>query len=272
MRAFKKKVVGNEITQQKAKATKSYLENKYAELKKDLNNSTEQVVEVDPRKPYKVKRNKKNKKTKDERSKSVYYEMLKEKTSEADFSEIRVIGRGAFGEVKLVRDKRDGQVLAMKKLIKSEMVKKSQINHVRAERDILANAPDNPWVVGLEYSFQDNNYLFLCMEFLHGGDMMTWLMKKEIFTEDETRFYIAELILATHSIHQLGYVHRDLKPDNILLDSEGHIKLTDFGLCTQTKRIDDNKINYEAADRLKQFKRMAKPSKKTKICHLQAKP
>eukprot|EP00358_Blepharisma_japonicum_P007356 CAMPEP_0202943858 /NCGR_PEP_ID=MMETSP1395-20130829/4450_1 /ASSEMBLY_ACC=CAM_ASM_000871 /TAXON_ID=5961 /ORGANISM="Blepharisma japonicum, Strain Stock R1072" /LENGTH=186 /DNA_ID=CAMNT_0049641873 /DNA_START=274 /DNA_END=834 /DNA_ORIENTATION=- len=119
----------------------------------------------------------------------------------------------------------------MKKMKKSEMKFKNQVKHIKAERDILARA-NNDWIVNLKYSFQDENYLYLCMEYLPGGDLMTLLMKKDILPEDEARFYIAEIILAVDSAHQLNYIHRDLKPDNVLLDSTGHIKLSDFGLCT----------------------------------------
>ena len=70
------------------------------------------------------------------------------------------------------------------------------------------------------------------MEYLPGGDLMNMLIKKDIFNTEEARFYIAETILAVEYVHSLGYVHRDIKPDNILLDKDGHIKLTDFGLCT----------------------------------------
>jgi serine/threonine kinase 38 len=86
-------------------------------------------------------------------------------------------------------------------------------------------------IVELKQSFQDANYLYLVMEFLQGGDLMTLLMRKDVLSEDESRFYIAETILAIESVHKHNYIHRDLKPDNILLDRDGHIKLTDFGLC-----------------------------------------
>jgi len=104
------------------------------------------------------------------------------------------------------------------------------VDHVKAERDVLALA-DNPWVVKLQYSFQDSTNLYLVMEYLQGGDLMTHLMKHDILTEEVTRFYVAEVALAIWFVHQLNYVHRDLKPDNILLDRTGHVKLSDFGLC-----------------------------------------
>eukprot|EP00457_Paulinella_chromatophora_P004146 gb/GEZN01004156.1/.p1 GENE.gb/GEZN01004156.1/~~gb/GEZN01004156.1/.p1 ORF type:complete len:475 (+),score=93.89 gb/GEZN01004156.1/:165-1589(+) len=147
-----------------------------------------------------------------------------------EFIKHKTIGRGAFGEVQVVEKKDDHEIFAMKILKKSEMVKKNQVAHIRAERDVLALA-DNPWVVKLQYSFQDDHNLYLVMEFLQGGDMMTVLMDRDILSEDTTRFYIAEIALAILSVHRLNYVHRDLKPDNILLDKNGHIKLSDFGLC-----------------------------------------
>lgn len=101
---------------------------------------------------------------------------------------------------------------------------------MKAERDVLVKAK-NPWVVELKFSFQDERHLYLIMEFLQGGDLMTLLMRKDILTEDESRFYIGETVAAIETIHNLNYIHRDLKPDNILLDKDGHVKLTDFGLC-----------------------------------------
>ena len=118
----------------------------------------------------------------------------------------------------------------MKKMKKAEMLYKNQVSHVKAERDVLIKAK-NPWVVELKCSFQDEKHLYLIMEFLPGGDLMTLLMRKDILSEEESRFYIGETILAIEIIHNLNYIHRDLKPDNILLDKNGHVKLTDFGLC-----------------------------------------
>jgi len=149
----------------------------------------------------------------------------------ADFRTVKVIGKGAFGEVRLVQKLDTGKVYAMKSLHKAEMLKRDQDAHVRAERNVLAEN-NSPWVVQLFYAFQDPFYLYLVMEFLPGGDLMTMLMKYDVFSEDVTRFYMAECILAIEAVHNLGYIHRDIKPDNVLIDRNGHLKLSDFGLST----------------------------------------
>eukprot|EP01105_Mastigella_eilhardi_P026640 TRINITY_DN779_c0_g2_i1.p1 TRINITY_DN779_c0_g2~~TRINITY_DN779_c0_g2_i1.p1 ORF type:complete len:536 (+),score=172.47 TRINITY_DN779_c0_g2_i1:158-1609(+) len=159
------------------------------------------------------------------------------------FEPIKIIGRGAFGEVRLVQMKKTKHLYAMKILSKQKMVEKRQTIHVKAERDVLAAAnavyQQNPWIVKLYYSFQDSRYLYLIMEFLPGGDLMTQLIKYVKFAEDDVRFYVAETVIAIDSIHALGYAHRDIKPDNLLLDKEGHMKLSDFGLCTTLSSIAD---------------------------------
>ncbi|PSN72782.1 kinase-like protein [Corynespora cassiicola Philippines] len=165
------------------------------------------------------------------RAEAEYLRFLRTKERPENFSTLKIIGKGAFGEVKLVQRKNDGKVYALKSLVKHEMFKKDQLAHVRSERDILAES-DSPWVVKLHTTFQDNTFLYMLMEFLPGGDLMTMLIKYEIFTEDITRFYMAEITLAIEAVHKLGFIHRDIKPDNILLDRGGHIKLTDFGLST----------------------------------------
>jgi serine/threonine kinase 38 len=131
----------------------------------------------------------------------------------------------------------------MKILRKGEMARKNQFDRIRTEKDALATV-DNPFVVKLFFSFQDATNLYLVMEFLQGGDLMTILMKYDVLTEEQTRFYIAETALAVNSVHKLNYIHRDLKPDNILLDRDGHVKLTDFGLC---KAFSQNSNPYQHA-------------------------
>eukprot|EP01097_Dermamoeba_algensis_P008828 TRINITY_DN603_c0_g4_i1.p1 TRINITY_DN603_c0_g4~~TRINITY_DN603_c0_g4_i1.p1 ORF type:complete len:543 (+),score=136.16 TRINITY_DN603_c0_g4_i1:95-1630(+) len=165
-----------------------------------------------------------------------YIRLRRIKLTGQQFDSIKLIGRGAFGEVRLVRRKGSNEVYAMKKLKKAEMIKKDQVAHVKAERNVLADVNyyynRNPWVVSLYYSFQDENYLYLVMEYVPGGDMMNLLIKEDKFSESMTRFYIAEIVLAIEAVHQMEYIHRDIKPDNILIDKDGHIKLSDFGLCT----------------------------------------
>ncbi|KAI9173244.1 hypothetical protein H9P43_007375 [Blastocladiella emersonii ATCC 22665] len=167
-----------------------------------------------------------------------------------DFLTIKVIGKGAFGEVRLTQKRDNGRIYAMKTLRKSDMVKKDQLAHVKAERDLLAMSVDqnSPWVVQLYFSFQDPVFLYLIMEFLPGGDLMSMLIKYDTFTEDATRFYMAECVAAIESVHALGFIHRDIKPDNLLVDKDGHLKLTDFGLATGFHPTHDSSYYQRLAD------------------------
>uniref|UniRef100_A0A8D2ZPN9 non-specific serine/threonine protein kinase n=1 Tax=Scophthalmus maximus TaxID=52904 RepID=A0A8D2ZPN9_SCOMX len=153
---------------------------------------------------------------------------------------IKTLGIGAFGEVCLARKEDTGALYAMKTLRKKDVLLRNQVAHVKAERDILAEA-DNEWVVRLYYSFQDRDNLYFVMEYIPGGDMMSLLIRLGIFKEELAQFYIAELTCAVESVHKMGFIHRDIKPDNILIDRDGHIKLTDFGLCTGFRWTHDSK-------------------------------
>ncbi|KAG6844900.1 hypothetical protein H0H87_002599 [Tephrocybe sp. NHM501043] len=178
---------------------------------------------------------------------STYLRLRRTKLGLDDFRTVKVIGKGAFGEVRLVQKVDTGKIYAMKTLKKEEMLKKDQLAHVRAERDVLAES-DSPWVVQLYYSFQDPSYLYLIMEFLPGGDLMTMLIKYDTFSEDVTRFYLAECVLAIEAVHKLGFIHRDIKPDNILIDKDGHIKLSDFGLSTGFQKKHDSSYYQRLLD------------------------
>ena len=158
----------------------------------------------------------------------------RQKISIFDFEPLKIIGKGAFGEVRVCRYTPTGDIIAIKKMKKEEMHRKKQILHVRAEKDVLSEAK-NPWIVDLKFSFQDPKFLYLGMEFLPGGDLMSLLMEKDILPEQDAKFYAAELVLSIENVHKLNCIHRDLKPDNILIDKHGHIKLSDFGL---SKKID----------------------------------
>jgi len=159
-----------------------------------------------------------------------YARLMRRRHCAEDFMPLTIIGRGAFGEVRIVREKATGKIYAMKKLKKSEMLRRGQVEHVREERNLLVEV-SSPYVMKLFYSFQDENFLYLLTEYLPGGDMMTLLMRRDTLTHKETQFYIAETVLALESIHKHNYIHRDIKPDNLLLDRSGHMKLADFGLC-----------------------------------------
>lgn len=136
-----------------------------------------------------------------------YLRFLRTPESPDNFTTLKKIGKGAFGEVKLVSRKNDNKVYALKSLVKTEMFKKDQLAHVRAERDILVES-DSPWVVKLFSTFQDSSFLYMLMEFLPGGDLMTMLIQYEIFSIPITRFYIAEIILAIEAVHSKGFIHR----------------------------------------------------------------
>jgi len=168
------------------------------------------------------------------RKETEYARLMRQRHCAEDFEPLAIIGRGAFGEVRIVREKATGEIQAMKKLKKSEMLRRGQVEHVKAERNVLVEV-SSPYVMKLYYSFQDEEFLYLVTEYLPGGDMMTLLMRRDTLTERETQFYIAETVLALESIHKRGYIHRDIKPDNLLLDKFGHMKLADFGLCKSIK-------------------------------------
>uniref|UniRef100_A0A671LKN9 Rho-associated protein kinase 2 n=1 Tax=Sinocyclocheilus anshuiensis TaxID=1608454 RepID=A0A671LKN9_9TELE len=146
-----------------------------------------------------------------------------------DFDRVKVIGRGAFGEVQLVRHKASQKVYAMKVLSKFEMIKRSDSAFFWEERDIMAFA-DSPWVVQLCCAFQDDRSLYMVMEYMPGGDLVNLTSTYDV-PEKWAKFYTAEVVLALDAIHSMGFIHRDIKPDNMLLDRYGHLKLADFGTC-----------------------------------------
>ncbi|XP_050251719.1 uncharacterized protein LOC126698492 isoform X2 [Quercus robur] len=220
------------VTKQKVAAAKQYIENHYKEQMKNLQERKERrnilekkladadVSEEDQTNLLKFL----------EKKETEYMRLQRHKMGADDFELLTMIGKGAFGEVRICRERNSGQVYAMKKLKKSEMLRRGQVEHVRAERNLLAEVDSN-CIVKLYCSFQDDEFLYLIMEYLPGGDMMTLLMRKDTLTENEARFYVAETVLAIESIHKHNYIHRDIKPDNLLLDKHGHLKLSDFGLC-----------------------------------------
>ncbi|XP_025807003.1 probable serine/threonine protein kinase IRE [Panicum hallii] len=154
---------------------------------------------------------------------------FKDRTSIEDFEIIKPISRGAFGRVFLARKRVTGDLFAIKVLRKADMIRKNAVESILAERDILISAR-NPFVVRFFYSFTCRENLYLVMEYLNGGDLYSLLRNLGCLDEDMARTYIAELVLALEYLHSMNVIHRDLKPDNLLIGRDGHIKLTDFGL------------------------------------------
>ncbi|VFQ87216.1 unnamed protein product [Cuscuta campestris] len=153
----------------------------------------------------------------------------RDRTSIDDFEIIKPISRGAFGRVFLAKKRTTGDLFAIKVLKKADMIRKNAVESILAERDILISVR-NPFVVRFFYSFTCRENLYLVMEYLNGGDLYSLLRNLGCLDEDVARVYIAEVVLALEYLHSLRVVHRDLKPDNLLIACDGHIKLTDFGL------------------------------------------
>ncbi|KAI5288610.1 hypothetical protein KEM52_001094 [Ascosphaera acerosa] len=201
--------------------------------------------------------------------------------SVAGFQVLKVLGKGSFGIVRLVREKmseneaeaaqggtsvkapanhprprtasamgalraavdagrsprrkdwtkQQRDVYAMKVIRKTDMIRNCQEGHLRAERDFLVAAAGSRWVVSLLASFQDQHFLYLVMDYMVGGDFLGLLIRKNILSEDVTRFYVAEMILCVEEAHRLRWIHRDIKPDNFLISASGHLKISDFGLA-----------------------------------------
>ncbi|XP_034847899.1 ribosomal protein S6 kinase alpha-2-like isoform X1 [Mirounga leonina] len=166
-----------------------------------------------------------------------------EKADPSQFELLKVLGQGSYGKVFLVRKTKGsdaGQLYAMKVLKKATLKVRDRVRS-KMERDILAEV-NHPFIVKLHYAFQTEGKLYLILDFLRGGDLFSRLSKEVMFTEEDVKFYLAELALALDHLHGLGIIYRDLKPENILLDEEGHIKITDFGLSKEA--IDHDKRAY----------------------------
>ncbi|KAG8375699.1 hypothetical protein BUALT_Bualt10G0127700 [Buddleja alternifolia] len=225
-------ILGSILTMEKVAAAKQFIENHYKNQMKSIQERKERRWVLERKLASSdVPQEEQINLVKDlERKETEFMRLRRNKICVDDFELLTIIGRGAFGEVRLCREKKSGHIYAMKKLKKSEMLSRGQVEHVRAERNLLAEVASH-CIVKLYYSFQDVEYLYLIMEYLPGGDMMTLLMREDTLSESVAKFYIAQSVLAIESIHKHNYIHRDIKPDNLLLDKNGHMKLSDFGLC-----------------------------------------
>ncbi|KAH8652648.1 kinase-like domain-containing protein [Tricladium varicosporioides] len=157
-----------------------------------------------------------------------------------DFRPLRCLGKGTFGTVLLVKQQATGRLYAQKQFKKASLtVHKRLIEQTKTERSILESVNRHPFVVKLFYAFQDHEKLYLILEYAQGGELFTHLAQERMFTEEVASFYMAEMVLALEHLHRnLGVIYRDLKPENCLLDAEGHLLLTDFGLSKVA--VDEN--------------------------------
>lgn len=223
--------------QEQAVLAKSFLEQKYQSMRADRDEVEKRRLQLEDQLQHLPSEAQHQYRQEFRRSEMLLQRAARKRLSvDTDFVLLKIIGKGAFGQVRLVKKKDTGEIFAMKTMVKEAMVLKNQVTHVRAERNILASRLiDTTYLVELENSFQDRHNLYLLMEFLPGGDLMGLLMKENVLTEPACKFYIAETLLAIEAVHEMGYIHRDLKPDNLLLDFRGHIKLTDLGLCKKVE-------------------------------------
>lgn len=151
------------------------------------------------------------------------------KLSLEQFSTLSVIGKGSYAKVILVKKNDTGTLYAMKVLKKENVEKKNQEKHIKVEKGILAEV-EHPFIIKFKGSFQTDKKLFFVLEYCPGGELFNLLAKKRRFSEDQTRFYAAQIVLALESLHSKDIVYRDLKPENVLIDDKGYIRITDFGL------------------------------------------
>jgi len=170
--------------------------------------------------------------TEKEREKSGSVSSVEKRVGVDDFKQLKVIGRGGFGRVLLVKKKDTGKFYAMKVLKKSAIVARGEIEHTRTEKSVMSKI-DHPFLAKLYWSFQTDENLYFIMDFVNGGELFHHLTKEKRFSEERARFYAAEIVSGMGYLHECGIIYRDLKPENLLLSHQGHVIMTDFGLSKE---------------------------------------
>ena len=221
------------LTAEKVKISKSIIENKYDKLFKRQKIQEQNWIKIDEYLSTitALTEEEKNEiKCLAKMKESQIYKLFRKKISINDFEIIEPIGKGGFGEVNICRYKENKKIYAMKRITFEQLKYKNGLLNFQTEKDILSINYDNIWITQLSFSFIDNHFLYLIMDYCPGGDLMSYLISRDTLNENEARFYIAEIILCVDSLHKMNCIHRDLKPDNILIGKDGHLKLSDFGL------------------------------------------
>jgi serine/threonine protein kinase len=163
---------------------------------------------------------------------SQYLRLRRVRTSLKEFTILARLGKGGYGQVYLCRKVDTGEILALKQMKKSRFTDKNEVHRVKKEREVMTKT-NSIWLARLKYCFQSQHYLYMAMEYIPGGDLKTLLDHMTALDETDAKFLFAEMMLAVDALHQLGYIHRDLKPDNFMIDKNGHLKLIDFGLSKE---------------------------------------
>ncbi len=163
-------------------------------------------------------------------SKQIWSDDTRSSVTIEDFDLLCVIGRGSFGKVMKVMHKKDKKIYAMKILKKDVIIKESMVAHTLSEKKILQEM-NHPFIVSLKYAFQTDSKLYLVLDFLAGGELFYHLREETKFSVERAKFYIASIILALEHLHTHNIIYRDLKPENVVLNTEGYAVLTDFGLA-----------------------------------------
>lgn len=183
------------------------------------------------------------------------------------FSKIRLLGKGDVGKVYLVKEKVLNRLYAMKVLSKKEMIERNKIKRALAEQEILATS-NHPFIVTLYHSFQSDDHLYLCMEYCMGGEFFRALQTRETkcISENDAKFYAAEVTAALEYLHLMGFIYRDLKPENILLHQLGHIMLSDFDLLKQSESTKNPAIFFSKNSHSLSSSSSTQPNVDTRAC------